>query len=87
MGIEAEREKLLSGAKREAQEILQRARRTTEEGFEELKKLRKEIQSGANISEARASMRGKFNEAEGKLNPEMVKVKIQKPSRPIRHKP
>ncbi|MBQ6836722.1 MAG: endonuclease MutS2 [Clostridia bacterium] len=85
-GIEAERERLLAGAKREAHEILLRARRTAEESFDELKKLRKQIESSApanNISEVRAAMRGKFNEEEGKLSTEVIRKKAEKPDRPI----
>lgn len=83
MGIESERERLLSGAKKEAQDILQRARRTAEQSFDEIKKLRKTAEQGANISEARASMRGMFNEAENEINPEKPRQKAEKPLRPI----
>jgi len=85
-GIEAERERLLAGAKREAHEILLRARRTAEESFDEIKKLRKQIESSApanNISEVRAAMRGRFNEEEGKLSTEVIRKKAEKPDRPI----
>ena len=82
-GIESEREKLLSGARKEAQEILARARRTAEDSFDELKKLRKNISQSSDISAARADMRGRFNEEEGRLAPVAVKKKAEKPIRPI----
>lgn len=83
-GIEAERERLLAGAKREAHDILVRARRTAEESFDEIKKLRKQVESAeVNVSEARAGMRGRFNEEEKKLSDAPVRVKAEKPNRPI----
>lgn len=74
--VDAERERLLADAKRQAQEIIHNARAAADMALTDAYKIQEKAKKGedANISAARAAMRGQLNEAESK-----TQVKIEKP--------
>ena len=68
--IKAERGKAVQQARKEAQYIIEDARRTANNVYEELKQLRKQAKDGAFVegsNEKQAALRRSLNEAEGKL--------------------
>ena len=68
--IQKEKEKAAAQARKEAQFIIDDARRTANEVYEELKQLRKQAQGGAFVAgsnEKQANLRHALNEAESKL--------------------
>ena len=68
--IKAERVKAVQQARKEAQYIIEDARRTANNVYEELKQLRKQAKDGAFVegsNEKQAALRRSLNEAEGKL--------------------
>ena len=68
--IQKEKEKAAAQARKEAQFIIDDARRTANEVYEELKQLRKQAQGGAFVpgsNEKQANLRHALNEAESKL--------------------
>lgn len=70
--IKQEKERAAQQARREAQVILDDARRTANEVYEELRQLRKQAQGGAFVAgsnEKQAELRRSLNEAEERLNP------------------
>jgi len=84
---EKEAEALIEGAKRRAQELVGEAKSAAEEAFTELSELRKKRDAGGvsdNLSEARALLRGKLNAAEKKAWGATKRVKAPPPSRPLR---
>ena len=84
--IKLEREKAVQAARREAQYIIDDARRTANAVQEELKQLRKQMQDSADVqnSNARqADLRRRLNEAEDKLAVHQEAKKRTAPARPI----
>ena len=87
--IQKEKEKAAAQARKEAQFIIDDARRTANEVYEELKQLRKQAQGGAFVpgsNEKQANLRHALNEAESKLQgtkPQQVQSRPA-PSRAIR---
>ena len=80
--IQKEKEKAAAQARKEAQSIIDDARRTANEVYEELKQLRKQAQGGAFVpgsNEKQANLRHALNEAETKLQGQKQQ---QQPSRP-----
>ena len=68
--IKAARDKAVQQARKEAQYIIEDARRTANNVYEELKQLRKQAKDGAFVegsNEKQAALRRSLNEAEGKL--------------------
>ena len=68
--IKAERGKAVQQARKEAQYIIEDARRTANNVYEELKQLRKQAKDGTFVegsNEKQAALRRSLNEAEGKL--------------------
>ena len=83
--LEEARAKARELAKREAQELIDDARRASDEVFEEIKKLRREQhkeQDWQAVNDARADLRRKLNEAEGELQSKEPAQPIEQ-SRPI----
>ncbi len=69
--IKFQREKAAQQAKKEAQYIIEDARRTANNVYEELKQLRKQMQDSADVqnsNERQAALRRTLNEAEAKLS-------------------
>ena len=87
--IQKEKEKAAAQARKEAQFIIDDARRTANEVYEELKQLRKQAQGGAFVpgsNEKQANLRHALNEAESKLQgtkPQQVQSRPA-PTRAIR---
>ncbi|MBR2977924.1 MAG: endonuclease MutS2 [Oscillospiraceae bacterium] len=82
-----EREKAEQNAKREAQRIIDDARREADAVREELKQLRKQAQSGVDVfesNERQAQLRKKLNEAADKLHVPAAVKERSKPSREVR---
>ena len=80
--IQKEKEKAAAQARKEAQSIIDDARRTANEVYEELKQLRKQAQGGAFVpgsNEQQANLRHALNEAETKLQGQKQQPQ---PSRP-----
>ncbi len=65
--MEQQKERAAEEARAQAREIIEEARRVSDEVFQELKELRKRQESGQALGEQRAQLRGKLNQAEGKL--------------------
>ena len=85
--IQKQREKAEEQARREAQNILDDARRTANQVQEELKQLRKQLKDTADaqgINERQAQLRKALNDAESKLAPTRPTIERPKPSREIR---
>ena len=85
--IRKEREKAVKAARKEAQVIIDNARRTANEVSEELKKLRKHMHDSADVQESnekQAELRQKLNEAEKAFAEEEPEKERPKPTREIR---
>jgi len=84
--IKKEREKATQQARKEAQMILDEARRTANAAYDELKQLRKQMRSGdvQGINERQSQVRRSLNEAEDKVREKKETVSRPKPSREIR---
>lgn len=85
--IKREREKALAQARKDAQYILDDARRTANAATEEIKKLRKEAKEAAgaaNYNERQSKIRTDLNDAERRLNGYERPVERAKPTREIR---
>lgn len=85
--VERERERAREAAEEKAREIIEDARRASDEVFRELKEMQKRQAAGRDwqeTNEQRASLRGRLNQAEGKLGqkpevepPPMVRPAVQ----------
>ena len=85
--IKAERGKAVQQARKEAQYIIEDARRTANNVYEELKQLRKQAKDGAFVegsNEKQAALRRSLNEAEGKLREKQEVRQCPAASRAIR---
>ena len=84
--LQKERDKALEAARREAQEIIDDARRTANAAAEELKALRKQLQDSADasgINQRQAELRRSLNEAEDKLRAAAPEKKRPEPTRGV----
>ena len=84
--LEEARAKARELAKREAQDLIDDARRASDEVFEEIKKLRRERrkeQDWQEVNDARAGLRRRLNEAEDDLRGTGEETAPAEPSRPI----
>lgn len=84
--IKKEKEKAEAKARAEAQAIIEEARRTANEVYDELKALRKQLRDTADaqgINERQSELRRKLNEAERGLTPQKAAVNRPAPSRAI----
>ena len=84
--LEKEREKALEQARRQAQEIIDDARRTANAASEELKALKKQLAEGADtqgLNQRQAQLRRSLNEAEEKLKAGKKEVERPAPSRQV----
>ena len=85
--IKTDKERAEAQARREAQMILDEARRTANSVYEELKALRKQMKDTADaqgVNARQAELRRQLNEAESKLAPKKDEISRPKPSREIR---
>lgn len=84
--LESEREKALLHARKEAQVILENARRTANYVNEELKQMKKQLAESADtqgINLRQADLRRKLNDAESELREKKTEVERPKPTRAI----
>ena len=84
--IKREKEKAEAKARAEAQSIIDEARRTANNVYEELKALRKQLRDTADaqgINERQADLRRQLNDAERSLAPQKAAVSRPAPSREI----
>ncbi len=83
--MQEERDKLLEAARAEAQRIIDDARFLANKTAEELKVLRKQIESGDvdGLNQRQTELRKGLNEAEGRLRAERKEVKRPEPTRAI----
>ncbi len=84
--LEKEKEKAMEGARREAQLIIEEARRAANTASEELKSLRKQLQDSADttgINQRQAELRRSLNEAESKLRAGRKEEKRPEPKRAV----
>lgn len=85
--IRLEREKAVLQAKKDAQYIIDDARRTANAVYEELKQLRKQMHDSADVqnsNDRQANLRHKLNEAQDKLRDHQQTAQRPKASREIR---
>ena len=84
--LQVEKDKALESARREAQRIIEDARRTANAASEELKALRKQLSDHADIqgiNARQAEVRRSLNEAESKLREKQPQTERPKPTREI----
>lgn len=84
--MEAERERAMSQARRDAQYIIEDARRAANAAAEEIKALKKQLQESADtqgINQRQAELRRNLNEAESKLRAGQAEKKRPEPARSI----
>lgn len=84
--IKKERDKAVEKAKAEARLIIEDARRTANETYEELKQLRKQLRDVADaqgINERQANLRRNLNEAESKLQEPKAQMDRPVPTREV----
>ena len=84
--LQKEKERAMEAARREAQQIIEDARRTANAASEELKALRKQLTEGADttgINQRQAQLRRDLNEAESKIRAGQQKVERPQPTRGI----
>ena len=83
--MQQEKDKAMEAARREAQRIIDDARFVANKTAEELKELRKQIESGDvnGINQRQTELRKGLNEAEGKLRAGQKEIKRPAPSRAI----
>ena len=81
--IKKEREKATQKARKEAQMILDEARRTANSAYDEIKQMRKQMRNGdyQGFNEKQAQVRRSLNEAEDKVREKKEPVVRPKPSR------
>ena len=85
--IKQEKEKAAQQARKEAQYIIDDARRAADAVYEELKQLRKQAKNGAFVpgsNEKQAQMRRSLNEAESRMQPQREEKQRPEPTRAIR---
>lgn len=85
--IKEEREKATAKARREAQQIIDDARRTANAVSEEIKQLRKQMRDAADaqgVNLKQAQLRKELNDAEARIRPQEVQQERPAPSREIR---
>ena len=83
--VQKEKDKAFEAARREAQRIIDDARFVANKTAEELKELRKQIESGDvnGINQRQTELRKGLNEAEGKLRAGQQQVKRPEPTRAV----
>jgi len=83
--MQKEKEKAFDAARREAQRIIDDARFVANKTAEELKELRKQVESGDvnGINQRQTELRKGLNEAEGKLRAGQQEVKRPEPTRSV----
>ena len=84
--LEQEREKALIRARKEAQTIIENARRTANQVSEELKQIKKQLADGCEIqglNQKQVNLRKTLNDAESALREQQPEVKRPEPSRAI----
>ena len=84
--LQKEKDKAMEAARREAQLIIDEARRTANAASEELKALRKQLTDSADttgINQRQAELRRSLNEAESKLRVGQKEVKRPEPKREV----
>ena len=84
--LQKERDKAMEAARKEAQEIIEDARRTANAAAEELKALRKQLQDSADatgINQRQAELRRSLNEAEDRIRTKAPEQKRPEPKRSI----
>ena len=84
--LQAERDKALEQARREAREIIDDARRAANAASEEIKSLKKKLSESADtqgINQRQAELRRNLNAAEEKLSEGTVQAKRPEPKRPV----
>ena len=85
--IKLEKEKAAQQARKEAQYIIDDARRAADAVYEELKQLRKQAKNGAFVpgsNEKQAQLRRNLNEAESRMQPQREEKQRPEPTRAIR---
>ena len=85
--IKQEKEKAAQQARKEAQYIIDDARRAADAVYEELKQLRKQAKNGAFVpgsNEKQAQLRRNLNEAESRMQPQREEKQRPEPTRAIR---
>ena len=85
--IKQEKEKAAQQARKEAQYIIDDARRAADAVYEELKQLRKQAKNGAFVpgsNEKQAQLRRNLNEAESRMQPQHEEKQRPEPTRAIR---
>ena len=83
--LQKEKDKAMEAARREAQLIIEDARRTANAASEELKALKKQITDGdmSNVNQRQAELRRNLNEAEGKIRAAQPKKERPEPKRAV----
>ena len=84
--LQKEKDKAMEAARREAQMIIDEARRTANAAAEELKALRKQLQDSADasgINQRQSEVRRSLNEAESKLRAAKIEEKRPEPKRGV----
>ena len=84
--LQKEKEKALEIARREAQQIIEDARRVANAATDEIKALKKQLAEGADVqgvNQRQAQLRRDLNEAESKLRTEQPVKQRQAPSRDV----
>ena len=84
--FEAERDKMLESARREARQIIEDARRTANAAFDELKALKKQISESGDLhqfNQRQSMLRRNLNEAEDNLRAGEKQINRPAPSREI----
>ena len=84
--LQKERDKAMEAARREAQGIIEDARRTANAAAEELKQLRKQLQDSADatgVNQRQAELRRNLNEAEDRIRAKAPEIKRPEPTRGI----
>ena len=84
--LQKEKDKALEAARREAQEIIEDARRTANAAADEIKALKKQLAEGADttgINQRQADLRRNLNEAQSRIRADQPKQKRPEPTREI----
>lgn len=84
--LQVQRDKAMEQARREAQQIIEDARRTANAATEEIKALKKQLAENADvqgINQRQAELRRNLNDAEARLRAESVQKERPSPSRSI----
>ena len=84
--VELEREKALADARKEAQMIIENARRTANQVTDELKQMKKQLAEGIDaqgFNQRQSNLRKTLNDAENQLRQQQPEVKRPEPTRAI----